>query len=120
MPETAPNATHKNLKIKESRRLSDTTSQSPALSCTHQFLMTCVKLFQDDKLGRQLNMMQAKTSMLHGREAKVAWPLHEAATGICLSGLFVEHLAGHAEVIAALHEGVELFSSLQHAFNGLM
>lgn len=53
-------------------------------------------------------------------QALAAWPSHETAAGVGLARLLVEHLAGQTEVIALVHQGVQLLTSPQHAVNGLV
>ena len=61
-----------------------------------------------------------RANMIQLQQFESAHALHEAATRVCLSSLLVEHLAGHAEVIAPFHESVKLFSPLKHALDRLM
>ena len=45
---------------------------------------------------------------------------HHPAAGVCLPGLFIEQLAGHAEVCALVNQSIKLLASREHAVNCLM
>lgn len=47
-------------------------------------------------------------------------PSHELAARVGLPGLLVEHLAGQTQVVALLHQRVQLLAALEHRVNGLV
>lgn len=53
------------------------------------------------------------------RVGRVCMPSCIGAAAVCLLGLFVEHLAGQAQVIALVYKCIQLLPSSQHALDCL-